>query len=131
MGLRLRDSPVSQDHEKGSQERDGHGRVAHGGSERREDRRARGGEDPSEHGQRARTGTSIQEAASQEEDDRRVQALERAQQEAEQAGREVGNAEIVERVQGGVQESPETCRHQVDVEPSVDERVAIVEVVSA
>ena len=44
---------------------------------------------------------------------------------------EVGDAEIVEGVQDGVQEGPQRCRHQVGVEASVDERVAIVEMVSA
>ena len=40
------------------------------------------------------------------------------------------DAEIVEGVEGGVQERPQRRRHQVGVEPSVDERVANVEVVS-
>jgi hypothetical protein len=92
--------------------------------------RACGGEDPNEHGQRARAGPSIEEAACQEEDHRRVQALERAQEKAEQARWEVCDAEIVEGVQGWVQERPQRCRHQIGVEPSVDERVAIVEMVS-
>ena len=119
----------AHDEQQGEERRHRNRGVPERRSEERAGGGARGRQHRGEQREQARAAVVGEQAARQEQHQDGVQALEAAHQEAEDARGQVGDAEVVERVENGVQVGPESGRGEVLVEPLVDEGVADVETV--